>query len=511
MVMLLALAGLHATLALSSGIGSLTGNWTSNVTQPNGPSPSHIEIWQTGTQLYLRTDAWGATPSTGSVDLSTMTAIINMVGGGGQPAKIQDDFSMLVMVVPNPQPKWNWCKFPHCPMPEPPVWRPFPPATPPPAPLAVPAYPPLAPPFPNTWKLNGSTIIHTSNLSGWTDTAMAAKYGVVSFDWNNAKAIWLKSNRRESTCEATLIEQARRVKAARPSARVLVYRNCMYALEWLESERAVMYDPHYAGFFLHGKDGKIINHEAHEGDQFLWNYTNASAAAYKMDVVIGGPRGVGAPDGLIDGIFLDDPGPGTVMHPMQEYISNMEVTVRQNGVTMAQLQELATATYTMVEAMRHKLAGLGKMVWLNGVDNADPFVLPYDSNCSAPYGQCGWWHAPKPGRDCAAFFRSRCADPSYGSVDLGVLRSGSWELSIATLLLLRKGQGWLVSDWWFPTSNTTPLAWSPLLDMDVGTPSEASCVEDAQHPGVFSRKWSGGEVRLDCADLSIILPAGWHE
>ena len=340
--MLAVLLGL-GPVALSSSagrVGTLTGNWTSNVTQPNGPS--HIEIWQTGTQLYLRTDAWGATPSTGSVDLSTMTATINMVGGGGQPAKIEDNFSMLVMEIPEPQSKWNWCKFPHCPMPEP-IWKPFPPAAPPPAPLAVPAYPPLAPPFPPTWRLNESTIIHTSNLSGWTDTVAAAKYGVVSFDWNNAKAIWLKPNRSESTCEETLVEQARRVKAARPSARVLVYRNAMFALQWLKSERAVMYDPQYAGFFLHDRSGKIINGPAGlllplllsaslclsfslslcfsvslslclsvsltrlsrtaEGDQFLWNYSNASAAAYKVDVVIGGAGGVGAPGGCASSLI----------------------------------------------------------------------------------------------------------------------------------------------------------------------------------------------------------------
>ena len=59
------------------------------------------------------------------------------------------------------------------------------------------------------------------------------------------------------------------------------------------------------------------------------------------------------------------------------YISNMETTLHA-GLTMAELQELATATYNMVEKMRRKLAAQGKMVWLNGVDNADPFVLTYE-------------------------------------------------------------------------------------------------------------------------------------
>ena len=71
----------------------------------------------------------------------------------------------------------------------------------------------------------------------------------------------------------------------------------------------------------------------------------------------------------------------------------METTLRA-GLTMAELQELATATYNMIEGLRRKLAAQGKMVWLNGVDNADPFVLPFDSNCSAPFGECGWGLAP---------------------------------------------------------------------------------------------------------------------
>eukprot|EP01052_Picozoa_sp_SAG31_P017176 SAG31_NODE_1163_length_9588_cov_8.265676_7_plen_569_part_00 len=508
---------------------SLTGNWTVNISQPRGPS--HIEIWQTGTELYLRTDAWGAHASTGSVDLVAMTATVRMFGGGPEVARIQDSFSMLAF--PDcPSNCWcrlsvsptsvsmlalaDWppsfppffpcfrCKFPHCPMAEPAHWPPFAPLAPPPPPLAVPPYPALAPPFPQTWQLNRSTIIHTSNLSGWTDTASAIKYGIISFDWNNAKAIWLKANRSESTCEATLVEQARRVKAASSRTKVLVYRNCMYALQWLESERAVMYDPAFAGFFLRDKSGKIYNAQAKEGDQFLWNYSNASAAQYKMDVVVGGTGGVGAPGGIIDGIFMDDPGPGTAKHPMEEYVDNVRRDAKE--MSAAELQTLAADTYSMVMKLRQKLSAQGKMMWLNGVDNADPFPLPYDSKCSGNYGQCGWWKSPNPGAACAAFFRSRCSNASYGSVDLGVLREGSWSLSIATLLLLRQERGWLVSDWWQGTSSTLPLAWSDDLDRDVGVPTQHHCSEDLHHKGVFSREWSGGVVQVNCSDLSVTLP-----
>ena len=70
-----------------------------------------------------------------------------------------------------------------------------------------------------------------------------------------------------------------------------------------------MYDQAHADFFLRDKSGAIYNAPAKEGDQYLWNYSNPAAFQYKMDVVIGGEGGVGAPGGLIDGIFLDDPAP----------------------------------------------------------------------------------------------------------------------------------------------------------------------------------------------------------
>jgi len=60
-----------------------------------------------------------------------------------------------------------------------------------------------------------------------------------------------------STCEAALIEQARRVKAERSGTRVYVYRNAMQALQWLESERAVMYNHEYSGFFLRCSTGAV--------------------------------------------------------------------------------------------------------------------------------------------------------------------------------------------------------------------------------------------------------------
>ena len=266
-----------------------------------------------------------------------------------------------------------------------------------------------------------------------------------------------------------------------------------------------MYDPAYAGFFLRDVAGVIVNSPVHEGDQFLWNYSNASAAKYRTDISVGGPNAAGNP--LIDGVFLDDPGPGTHQHPMQEYIENIQRAAHTAGMAPMELQALSNATFATIIEMRRKLTAQGKMMWMNGVDGADPFQLTYDDNCTANYGQCGWWHNPKPGAGCSAFFRQRCSNVSYGDINLGILRQGSWELSIATLLLLRQERGWIVSDWWQGTSSTVPLAWNDDLDRDVGTPTEKHCTEDSpDNMGVFTRQWSGGKVQVNCSDLSVALP-----
>ena len=49
----------------------------------------------------------------------------------------------------------------------------------------------------------------------------------------------------------------------------------------------------------------------------MWNYSHPEAAAYFANVVVMGENGVGSHH--VDGMFLDDPGPSTSEHPMQEY------------------------------------------------------------------------------------------------------------------------------------------------------------------------------------------------
>lgn len=59
------------------------------------------------------------------------------------------------------------------------------------------------------------------------------------------------------------------------------------ALQWEESQRAVMHDPAYSGFFMHSiKDGSNYNEPIHFGDQYFWDFRNESAQEYFVSSVL---------------------------------------------------------------------------------------------------------------------------------------------------------------------------------------------------------------------------------
>jgi len=389
-----------------------------------------------------------------------------------------------------------------------------------------PPFAPLAFPFPHTWNLSRSTIILTGNSSGWTD-AMAARYGVVAFDWANAKPVWLEKNRSDSKNEESLLEQAKRVKALESGTRVFVYRNAMQAMQWQESQRAVMYDDRYSGFFLRCRSGEIwhrggddkigscgagVKPQA-EGDIFFWDFRNASAAAYFMDVVVAGPRGTGSD--FVDGVYIDDPGPSTAKHVMEEYTKTISAAAHGAGMRETELGELAQATYHMMKLLRERLHAAGTGVWFNSVDFANPlFEAGYDKTCVAGYGLCGWWMAPQAGSSCIDFYRARCG--KLDSLPLGVTmdpmgrppwnapwnftREGKWRFAIATFLLFRGKHAYLVTSSCQQTGHV-PLLWDEALELDVGVPL-GPCRE---REGQFMRTWSKGTVSLSCQDLSVTL------
>ena len=250
MALLVTLAALPA--AVHVPICNLNGDWS------NGHGPhSHIEFYQKPGEanFTLRTTAWGAQESRGTV-LSMTSMRVLMVGGGMTTEVISNNCSTAA----------GWCRYPHCKYPKPssfPPWpMPIPPKPPPPPP------PPLVPPTwkPN-WNLTESTTIQPSGDDYFSPNHT---WGLVSLDWSVARGIWFKvrtvlllllllllltlwgtqNGRNKTNCEAVSTEGCRRLKTSGKASKCFIYHNMELALEWEESQRAVMYDASKAHYFL---------------------------------------------------------------------------------------------------------------------------------------------------------------------------------------------------------------------------------------------------------------------
>ena len=76
------------------------------------------------------------------------------------------------------------------------------------------------PPWPSTYNLSRSTFLMPCNYSGLFDAAAAASYGIVDFDWSNAKGDWVAQHPMD--CEERLVAQAKLIKAINPNTKVFV-------------------------------------------------------------------------------------------------------------------------------------------------------------------------------------------------------------------------------------------------------------------------------------------------
>ena len=109
--------------------------------------------------------------------------------------------------------------------------------------------PPTSPLWPPVYDLGLSTITMQCNGSGWSSPERGAvrpfrrsihrvrfggpccfvvqEFGIVSYDWSNAKAQWAAS--KPMDCEERLLQQATMTKQLNPASHVFVYRNVVKA------------------------------------------------------------------------------------------------------------------------------------------------------------------------------------------------------------------------------------------------------------------------------------------
>jgi hypothetical protein len=329
-----------------------------------------------------------------------------------------------------------------------------------------------------TYQLNRSTIAQPGNTEGYLNATEAGRWGLLSLDWSIANGIWNTGNRSNATGAATLVEQCRQIKAVNPLTKCFVYRNTELALEWLEPQRAVMYDPQYADYFLQYQPGNpsnttpgtIYNEDAGAPaagyNQFFWNYSNPDAVSYVLNVSEQGLLGTASP--WVDGTFLDD------SQAIPQEHGNAPTNI---GLSAYQLAILQNGTHAFVQLAISTLAANGHYIWqgFNNNPGGDPDAV-----------------APGPSAATCSSYMATVCEPSWQSVPMTMQWQDTDKDQILAGFLIGRGPYAYLGYGW----NGGPLpSWDPMWDLDVGEPTAPCEQTDA---GVFFRPYTNGNATLDC-------------
>lgn len=297
-------------------------------------------------------------------------------------------------------------------------------------------------------------------------------WGYASLDWSVGRATWLNPDRNKSTCEATSTANCAELKASGKVVRCGIYHNVELALQWLESNRAVMYDSSKADWFLQFTDGQghkngtIYNQPREEGDQYFIDWRNPDAAAYFVAAIVNTTLQAG-----VDATFTDDRDGVPIEHP------NLPALLNMSNAEIAQVQ---FATQASGQYLATALAANSRTCW-------DCFS---GENLLTPPSQA----------TCAQVMRELCMPGVQGS-QMFLRTGGNWQSvnqTVAAFLIVRPPIAFL-------GDRVQDSSWNPIFALDVGEPlNGALCTEDP--PGVFSRQWTKGRPTLDCNTWQADLP-----
>jgi hypothetical protein len=375
------------------------------------------------------------------------------------------------------------------------------------------------------------------NYSGDLDPANVANFGIVDIDWSQGQATWAKQ--RPMMAEESMLDAATKVKAANPETHVMLYRNRVKAHPFFSEVRAALEDPAYSRWFVpfgsssnltvprcdnnwtpplcsdlyHFPDGPQLDPPPGQGSMpcaqpncdcgkvpcggYIYDWRNAdlylngslgnmTLLQFFVNRVVLGPTALGAPDSLVQGLFLDD-----------WWLNGAPTEVDPN------FQSDAGLSRGDMVALTRSFAGVQETIY-DAVVSAGGFLF----QLFAPWT---WWSiCPQP-----LIHRNSCAkDLQYyaGGTDGASLVSftdmaecqfnSSWptampnlEQDIANFLLIRAEYAWLGAAWGGCGIDYGKTR-SPLIDADYGEPlgwlNESS-------PGVFTREWTKATVSMDCS------------
>ena len=274
------------------------------------------------------------------------------------------------------------------------------------------------------------------------------------------------------------------MEASGQAQRCFIYHNTMRALEWIESQRVLMRDPSKRDYFLQYPNGSVINEPIVYGDQFLWNFTNPRASQAYIDAVLSSVA-----DEAVDGSYTDD-----VLGASDNITTRDGVRIVTPGLRAATAATQARLVTALIAAGRYN--------WQ---------AFPSAKTGGGSVGDQTAGGVPSAPDACVRFMRRLC-DPKMQARPM--LMSGTAndtgqrpsELgpasnqSVAAFLITRPPIAYIGWGW---ESGLTYDKWSDLFLLQPGTPA-ALCEEKPR--GVFSRRWSAGTARLDCARWEAELP-----
>ena len=258
------------------------------------------------------------------------------------------------------------------------------------------------------------------------------------------------------------------------------------ALEWLESQRAVMYNASLQHYFLQynfssGGSGVPFNAGRAEGDQFFWNYLENDAAQYYINSVV-----ASLADNATDGTFTDDVDGLPAEHP------DVQAKI---GMTDAELEALRFATQSTSSALIYALVAAGKYNWqaFGSHDTSAPAPPPG----RAPRRGRSFRAPVSPGT-CAAAMRAGCTAAAQAAPLLQHHDRAHANQSAAAFLITRPPIAYLGFAW-----ESDDRDWDPVFLLQAGEPV-GLCTEGPA--GVFSREWTKGKAQLDCNTFTASLP-----
>eukprot|EP00928_Gymnodinium_smaydae_P014621 TRINITY_DN15384_c0_g1_i5.p1 TRINITY_DN15384_c0_g1~~TRINITY_DN15384_c0_g1_i5.p1 ORF type:complete len:405 (+),score=26.89 TRINITY_DN15384_c0_g1_i5:232-1446(+) len=383
-----------------------------------------------------------------------------------------------------------------------------------------------------TYMMNKSTIIMPCNITGFTDPQSTRGWGIVDFDWWNARGAgtadgWAKHKPMDD--EEMLYQQVRLTTNATPGTTVWVYRNSVYAYPWFTDVRRILEDPAYQDWFIRFKpegpwyspkcddhyDPPLCSDLYHS--QTVQDYGTCSEPAcdcgkvpcgyyvfnHSSTTVVNNQsfqqwfiysyvlNRIGTSP-LVSGFFWDDVwNDQCIIHDqVPQTCEDMGLVV--GGTTLAQLTRDYRAN---MEALRRATLAAGRFAWQMLWTGGDETEI--GSTCPEPLVKK---------RSCATDLRSLCSarSPAQTRAMMYAFSPGgcgadpsiftSFDQDLANFLLVRGKYAWLGHGW---KGASRQYPFPERLNADYGEPLEL-CHETSLSSNVFVRRWTRASIRMDC-------------